>query len=188
MRVIAFDFGLTLGWACFEEGTPPRAGSWWLPGSWEHLGKMLIELDQRASTLLAEFKPDVIGWAEPFVGMTKVGNRWKPVSPESLGPLFTQIGKLSEMALPRRIRTVCVDEAEARRAFMGAVPRKSKDIKGAIKVACTQRHWMTPDAHARDACVIGAHIVSILDAASAPKQTPLFAEGTRHGRQARARP
>lgn len=169
MRVLAFDLGLNAGFASLARGARPLAGSVRLDGSAEKLGAVAISFEQFASEIIAEQKPDVIGYAAPFVGAIAMKN------PNSIKPLFGLMMALEAMADRRRIRCVMVTESDARKAFLGKVPAKSKAIKEAVIAGCRSRNWPAATDHAADALVVADFILSILEPETAHAGDPLFA-------------
>lgn len=187
MRVLFLDCGWTLGYASFASGEPPQSGEVSIEGSYEDLGWAAIHFEQTLVDLIVRFKPDVLGYAELFVGMVPVFGkpgpggkrsvRWQPVSPASIGPLFGFVFKLNELARKRRLDCVKIDENRARVAYLGEgnVPAKRKLIKPAIIAGGRQRGWSPCGEHAADALCGGSHVMSIMDGEeNAHEQTPLF--------------
>jgi hypothetical protein len=162
MRVLAIDAGMTMGFAALGDGKPPISGSRMLKGGPRAMGVAGRHCDAELRALILQERPAAIVFATPFVGMIN-GKNTK--------------GFATRMAVqPDSIRPLCieVDEPEARRAFLTAVPRKSKDIKIAVQRACFLRGWPCKDDHAGDALCIASWALEILDPEHSHETTPLF--------------
>lgn len=166
MRILAFDVGLTVGFALLESGKRPIAGSFRIRRQAGDLGGIAMDFEQTASELFAKFKPDAVGRAMWFFGRFS--------NPISLGPVCGLSMKVDEMAAKRRLPHYTIDEPDARKAFLGHVPRRSKAIKAAIIAECHSRGWWAADDHGCDAQCVGVHILSILEPERSHEATPLF--------------
>ncbi len=82
---------------------------------------------------------------------------------------------LKEIADDHGIPWRQVYEADARRHFLGTVPRKSADIKKALVAGCRQRNWPVCDAHAADALCCADYARTLLEPEKSHANTPLFA-------------
>ncbi|MDE2470060.1 MAG: hypothetical protein KGL35_15275, partial [Bradyrhizobium sp.] len=106
----------------------------------------------------------------------------------SIGPLYGLSMLLDMMADDYRLPSYEVAESDARKAFLSAVPRKSKEIKAAVMSACALRGWPALDSHSCDAIVVALHVLAHLEPGTAVEATPLF-QGDRRctdGRKANA--
>ncbi len=187
MRVLAFDCGLTCGFAALGDGRDPFAGSRRLKGDSSHMGVVGRAFDGLVREIILQEKPGVIAFASPFVGQIfikeKIINgrrikpgRFQPVGPEAIRPLMGLTTVIEMIADELGIRCVEDDEQKMRRAFLTGVPRKSKDIKEAVVRACELRRWPAPDHHAADALCVASYVLSIVEPKSAHKTSPLFAQ------------
>ncbi len=174
LRVLSIDPGFTTGWAVIDAARAPLSGSFKLPGSYEHLGMALIELETQLTKLVANHFPTVIGYAEAFI---RQPSKWDPknrVKPENLVPLFAFIGMVEKIAYAFSIECVTVNEPAARHALMGKVPRKTKDIKYAALVTCKRLGWPACDGHAADALVVGDYVYQLIRPGRGHERAPLF--------------
>jgi len=169
MRVIAIDPGMNLGWALLG-GKEPLSGSVRMAGSPAKMGQVMRHADRTIRELIAVHRPDVIALATIFIGSR--GGR--PVDPHSISAVMGVKFKAEEIADELRIRAVEISEPECRRAFLTAVPKKSKAIKAAVMRACRLRGWPAGSEHAADAYCVAARAMEILDPVAAHEMTPLF--------------
>jgi hypothetical protein len=140
--------------------------------------------DQVVRELILQERPQVIAFASPFVGQRggqsmKIAGRWQrvgaaPTSPDSIRPLMSFTTLVEMIADELHIKCTEWDEATARRAFLTAVPRKSKAIKAAVMAACRQRGWPCCDNHAGDALCIASYAFERLNRSQSHELTPLF--------------
>lgn len=135
--------------------------------------------DEILRGLILQERPGVIAFASPFVGMiNKTGPKGvigrMAVQPDSIRPLMSFLTIIEMVCDELRIRCVEVDEPQARRAFMTAVPRKTKDIKLAVQRACFLRGWPCATDHAGDALCVAAFVLECVVPDSAHETTPLF--------------
>lgn len=192
-RVLAFDAGMNLGWGALGGGVA-ASGCRRLRGGPRQMGATAADCASAVRRLLEEQDPQVVCFASPFVGATKGkpktfikgkpvwGSGFAAVPPDKIRPLFgclTVIEMVVEewnIAHPAgKIRCVEVPEPEARRAFLTAVPRKSKDIKIAVLRACRLRGWMVATDHAADALCVASYVLEWVDRDRSHLTTPLFA-------------
>jgi len=183
-RVLTFDAGLHLGFGAIGGGKPPVAGSRLLRGGPRNMGVTMRHADQVIRDVILQEKPDVIGFATPFVGQVRIpifkGGKptglfkTQPIDPNSIRPLYGVLAKVEEIADELHIRCVEVSEGECRNAFLNKVPRKSKDIKAAIMAGVRQRGWPCPDDHGADSLCVASHILDISQPTTSHETTPLF--------------
>lgn len=176
MRVLALDAGMNLGWGALGGGRDVAAGSRRLDGNSTEMGRVMRSADGHVRAIILAQKPDLIGFAAPFVGQTwdPVRKRFNPISPQNIRPLFGVLAKIEEVCAELRIRCVEIDEPECRRAFLTAVPRKSRDIKLAVQRACRLRGWPAHDDHAADALCVASRLLEVFAPDQAHEMTPLF--------------
>jgi hypothetical protein len=184
MRVLAIDAGFTLGWGAVGGGREPSSGSTSLRGSSRQLGIAGRHCDEVVRQLILKERPAALAFASPFVGQVwmpgKTPNqkgRFQPISPDNIRPLMSFLTIVEMVCDELKIRCVELDEPECRRAFMTAVPRKSKEIKLAVQRACRQRGWPFRDEHAADALCVASRALELLAPQSAHETTPLFQPG-----------
>jgi hypothetical protein len=187
LRVATFDGGMNLGMAALGGGQDPIS----------RCRHAQVHADV-ARAFIIEQDAAVVGFATPFVGQTRGkpkqfikgkpvwGSGNAPIPPDNIRPLFgclTVIEMVVEDLNEERrqagdnrppIRCVEVDEPEARRAFLTAVPRKSKDIKIAIQRACTLRRWPWSTEHGADALCIASWVLEWSERDNSHSTTPLF--------------
>ena len=168
MRVLAVDLGIHTGLALAEPGVRPRISCFDIPYPARDLGSVGIYFEEKMSEKIARAKPDVIVRATRFI------NRHS--QPIAIGPVFGLSMVLDVMAQRRRIEHCERAESDARKAFLGKVPRKSKDIKAAVRAACMQRQFPVHDQHSCDAIVMAVFELSLRVPSYAVSSTPLFAE------------
>lgn len=166
MRVLAADLGLHVGLALIEPNCRPRISYFEIPFPARCLGKVARCFVAKMGPIIDKVKPDHIVRATRFIG--------KHSQPIAIGPVYGLSMRLDEMADELGIDYFEVVESDARKAFLGKVPRKSKEIKAAIRASCVQRNWPAHDEHSCDAIVVGTHALSILEPAHAVSSTPLF--------------
>lgn len=191
MRSLAFDLGMTTAWGAVGDNRPPASGSMRLPGGPRDMGRTGRAFDEYARRVILDQRPDLIGFATPFIGRGKrnpviqngrplyIGGRpvffdIEPIVPDAIRPLMGLMTTLEIIANELQIACAEADESDARKAFMGSVPRKSKDIKEAARLACRQRGWPAHDHHCADALVMAAHIYTCRAKDGGIGLTPLF--------------
>lgn len=157
--VLAFDLGSQLGYAFLADGSP-HAGSRQLKGSAVEIGRMGRHCEEVVREIILAWPPSLITFAAPFVGTR---DRGRPVSPDTLGPLFATKTVIEMAADALGIACRQIDEGSARQAFLGKIPRGSAKIKAAVKEECRRRGWLFPDDHAADALCVAAYARSILE-------------------------
>lgn len=176
-RVLAIDAGMNVGYGAVGGGVAPVSGSRALKGSPRRMGVTGLDALETVRNLVLQHKPDVVAYAAPFVG--------RFVKPDNIRPLMS-ITTIVEMVVEeinkgrpagRKIRCVEVDEPEARRAFLTAVPRGTRAIKIAVQRACFARGWPCSDDHAGDALCVAAWALECVDPGHAHETTPLFQGG-----------
>lgn len=163
---MTFDLGLNVGWSVLESGKTPIAGSFRIHRRAADLGGVGVDFEQRAAELFAQYKPEAVGRAARFI------NRFS--QPVALGPVFGLSMVLDMMAMKRRLPHYEIAESDARKAFLGKIPKGSKAIKAAIIAECHSRGWWAADDHGCDAQCVGVHILSILEPERSHEATPLF--------------
>lgn len=170
---------MTCGFGAVGGNRPPASCSHRLRGDARHLGIAGRHFDQILREMILRERPDVLAFAAPFVGKTfdPKTKRWQPVSPDSIRPFMSFLTLVEMVGDELKIRVVEVDEPEARRGFMTAVPRKSKAIKIAVQRACFARGWPCSDDHAGDALCVAAWALECVDPGHAHETTPLFQGG-----------
>jgi hypothetical protein len=193
--VLAIDAGFTLGYGAIGGGKPVTSGSIQLRGTARQMGVAGRDCDDIVRSLILAERPDVIAFASPFVGQTfskpiivngqKIWGKGAPIPPDNIRPLMSFLTIIEMVCDELRIRCVEISESEARRAFMTAVPRKSKDIKLAVMRACRLRGWPFNSNHAADALCVASRALEILEPKTAHQTTPLFAVAPK--RRARAK-
>jgi hypothetical protein len=166
LRVLAFDLGLNVGWALIEAGQRPVVGGFKIPYRAYQLGEIAIFFEARAAEIIGKKSPKVIARATRFIN--------EKSNPLAIGPYYGLSMVLDAMAVRRRLRDVEIEESDARKAFLSTTPRKSKDIKAAVKRECEAREWPADDEHACDAIVVGLHVLNILEPGRGHETTPLF--------------
>lgn len=171
-RVLAIDAGMTCGFGAVGGGRGPVSGSQKLQGGARDLGVAGVHFEDWLGSLILQESPDLLAFAAPFVGQL----RGRPVSPDAIRPLMSFLTLFEMAGIKRGIRCVEVDEPEARRAFLTAVPRKSKAIKIAVQRACFSRGWPCRDSHAGDALCVAAFALEVEHPDESHKMTPLFTE------------
>lgn len=180
MRVLAIDAGMSMGFAALGGGKLPVSGSRSLRGGPREMGKAGRHCDEILRQLILQERPQVIAFAAPFVGMINRKGANGPmrmaVQPDSIRPLMSFLTIIEMVCDELKIRCVELDEPEARRAFLTAVPRKSKDIKIAVQRACFARGWPCMNDHAGDALCVAAFALEVLDPDHSHEMTPLFQE------------
>lgn len=176
MRVLAIDAGMTMGFAALGDGRDPVSGSRSLRGGPRQMGIAGRHCDEILRQLILAEKPGAIAFAAPFVGM-KTSNKGVrfAIQPDSIRPLMSFLTIIEMVCDELKIRCVEVDEPEARRAFMTAVPRKSADIKKAVMRACFLRGWPCSTDHAGDALCVASWAHELLNPEISHETTPLFA-------------
>lgn len=184
MRVLAIDPGLTLGFAALGDGRPPCSGSRALRGNSRRLGVSGRHCDEILRQLILQERPKVIVFATPFVGQrrgkpVRIQGKlyWPdaaPVQPDSIRPLMSFMTIVEMVCDELKIRCVELDESEARRAFLGKVPKKSADIKEAVMAGCRSRGWPCTDDHAGDALCVASRALEILAPDASHEVTQLF--------------
>lgn len=184
MRVLAIDAGFNCGYGALGGGKVPTSGSRRIRGDARHLGTAGRHFDETVRQLILQERPQVIAFATPFVGQIhakptfvngeKIWGKSVPIQPDSIRPLMGFLTVLEMICDELKIRCIELSESEARRAFMTAVPRKSKDIKIAVMRACRQRGWPAMDNHAADALCVAARALELVDPSSSHELTPLF--------------
>lgn len=168
MRVAGYDPGFNFGYGVLERGKPALSGSHKIPGSGRRLGAALNHVERWLLSHMREHKPDVVVIAIPFIS--------RKATPTLLRPLMSFAGMVEKVADTLRIDCKEIQESDARLAFLGSVPRKSKAIKAAIMASCEQRGWPCADDHAGDALCVAEFCLAILDPLRAHENTPLFVE------------
>ena len=178
MRALAFDAGFTIGYGALGGGKSPSAGSRQVRGSARLLGIAGRHCDQIVREVILKERPGVVGFAVPFVGQTfdPKTKRWRPIQPDSIRPLMSFCTIIEMVCDELRIRCRELDESECRRAFMTAVPRKSKEIKKAVNRAVLLRHWPSIDEHSDDALCVAARLLEIECPDESHEMTPLFSK------------
>jgi hypothetical protein len=185
-RLLVPDFGYNLGWAFFQPGEQPASGTEKLRGSYDDFGELMIHYDFVLSTLMAKYKPTVVGYAEIFIAQkmkrwVKKNGQWVQIDvtirPESIAPLFAMEAKTNELSKKRRLDCVKVNEQEARGAFLHKIPHGTKLIKEAVFAGATNRGWAPSTHHAADALCVGDFILAKLDPSTAHTREPLFIQG-----------
>lgn len=171
MRVLALDPGLTFGFGAVGGALPVSSGSHRLDGNARELGLAGVHFEKLIAGIITQETPDLLAYAAPFVG----SNKGRPVMPDQIRPLMSFITIFEMIGAKRGIRCVEVDEPEARRAFLTAVPRKSKAIKLAVQRACFARGWPCRDSHAGDALCVAAWALECEAPEKSHETTPLFA-------------
>jgi hypothetical protein len=171
-RVLAIDPGLTFGFGAVGGGRPPASGSRRLNGNARQMGVAGRHFDGLLRGLILRERPTVMAFASPFVGM-KGGFA---VQPDSIRPLMSICTLVEMIGDELKIRVVEVDEPEARRAFLTAVPRRSAAIKIAVQRACFERGWPCATDHAGDALCVAAWALECVAPDVSHKTTPLFSE------------
>lgn len=167
MRVLAIDAGFTLGYGFLASGKKHAlSGSWTIKGGSEQMGEAFRSVRKVFLGLIEKDRPDVIVTAMPFIG--------RLVSPVQLRPIFGFDCLIQDLADEYGIRFERIREVEARKAFIGGVPRKSKDIKAAVIGECRSRGWPACDSHAADALCVASYMLDKLEPARSHERTPLF--------------
>jgi hypothetical protein len=176
---------MNLGWGAVGGGRKIAAGSVRLRGGPLDMGATGEHCREIVLCKITDEQPDLIAFATPFIGMVRPkafiargGKLFQPsfqaIAPDNIRPLFGCLTVIEMTARDMAIRCQEFEEGEARRAFMGNVPRKSKDIKAAVLRACTQRHWHAPDHHAADALCIATHAWEHHNQDQSHRTTPMF--------------
>lgn len=179
------DVGMTCGFGVLGEGfSKPVSGTFKLRGGSREMGITGRHFDQTLRELNCKYRPTVMCFASPFVGQIfgkptfingqKVWGKAAPVRPDVLRPMMGMMTIIEMICQELRLRCIEVEEPDARRAFMGGVPRKSKDIKAAVQRACDLRHWDYDSPHAADALCVGSFVLEQLNPGAAHRMTPLF--------------
>lgn len=180
IRVLSFDAGFTMGFGALGGGREAVSGSRRLRGDARRLGVAGRHCDEVVRQLILQERPGVVSFATPFVGQIwspnkgGKGGRFVPIQPDSIRPLMSFLTIIEMVCDELRIRCVEVDEPAARRAFLTAVPRKSAQIKKAIKRECRERDWPFIDEHAADGLCVASYTLEIVEPGSAHLTTPLF--------------
>ncbi len=169
LKILSADLGLNVGYALIETGVEPKAASFRIPYRATQLGQINLYFVEKMEEIIGRAKPDVIARATRIIGRRN--------TPASIGVYFGLSMALDAMAVARRIRDVEISESDARRSFLGKVPRKSADIKRAIIEGCASRGWWAKDDHGCDAIVVGCHAMSILRPQGTHTFEPLFSRG-----------
>ena len=176
--ILAVDLGLQIGLAILEPGARPRVAYFRIPHSARDLGLIAIYFEEKMEGIIGRTKPDVIVRATRFIN--------RQSNPLCISPYFGLSMVLDAMAIRRHIKSMEVSEQDARKAFLGNIPRGSKAIKRAIRAACLQMNYPVHDEHSCDAIVVGVHTLSILVPEIAHTMTPLF-EGQQEPAKCRRR-
>lgn len=188
MRVLAIDAGFTIGFGALGGGRLATSGSRRVRGTARQMGVAGRHCDEIVRQLILQERPGVVAFAAPFVGQIydPKRKRFIPIQPDSIRPLMSFLTVIEMVCDELKIRCIELDEPAARRAFMTAVPRKSKQIKLAVQKACRQRGWPFPDEHAADALCIASHALELVEPESAHLTTPLFSSPQKKPRRRRA--
>ena len=138
-----------------------------MPGSYEELGRAVTALEGFLTKKISDSAPTVIGYAEAFIRKFKV-------KPENLVPLFAFMGAIEAAAFKFQVECVTVNESAARKALMGMVPKKTKDIKIAALTTCKRLGWPACDGHAADALIVADYISNCIRPGRGHQHAPLF--------------
>jgi len=167
-RVLALDPGFRLGHGFL--GGPrlrARSGSHAIKGSSEQMGEAFRFLRPLVLRLIKQYRPEVIVVALPFIG--------RMVTPVQLRPIFGFDCMIQIIADEAGVPFRRIHESDARKAFMGGVPRKSKFIKEAVMAECRSRGWPACDNHAADALCVASFMMEKMEPKKSHEMTPLFA-------------
>lgn len=165
MRCMGVDLGFRVGFGLLG-GRRVLSGSFALKGSSTKMGEAFHSLVEVMGGLIAKHRPEAIGTAMPFIS--------RVVTPVQLIPICGFFCRLQEICDDAAIPFHVIHEPHARKAFMGGVPRKSKDIKLLAQAECRARWWPVTDGHAADALAIASFMMEMMEPKRAHEQTPLF--------------
>lgn len=180
MRVLVFDAGMNLGYGAVGGGRIVTSGSRRLRGGPRDMGVTAEHAREIILAKIADEKPDLVGFASPFVGQTwdAEKKRWRPIAPDNIRPLFGIIAIIEMVCRDMGIPCCEVEEGEARRHLLGTgnLPKGTKAIKEAIQRAIRERNWSFCDDHSADALCVASYIWECKNPDQAHRTTPLFRE------------
>lgn len=183
MRILAIDAGYRTGYGVVGGGQPVKSGSYPIKEAREDIGMGVAgrRFDHLVRRLILEFKPDVIAFANPFVGSIMIKGRPQPVSSATMQPIMSWATIIEMICDELRIPCHRYHEPSARNKFLGkGASHKTEHVKKSVVQACKQRGWPCKDDHAGDALCIAAHALSVLEPQSSHTLTPLFS-GVKNG-------
>lgn len=154
--VLAVDCGFTTGWGAISDDAPPRAGSFGIAGDSGRMGVALLSFVEKMIPVIKAIAPDFVVSAAPFIS--------RLANPVQIRPIMAFPSRLQEMCQVCSIPYREFAEGDARVFFLrpGKVPRKSKDIKLAVKQGCANRGWPARDSHSCDALCVADYAHSVL--------------------------
>lgn len=167
MRIAAFDLGMNCGFGVLGRDYC-RSGTYRLGGGSSEMGVTFRSLVGVVNRVVTAHKPQVLTAVEPHIG--------REANPINLKMIFGLFCRLQEVALDLELPFHAgVIESDARKAFLGKVPRRSKEIKIAVVHGCRIRGWPATDDHAADALCTADFVLAQLDKGSGWNRTPLAA-------------
>jgi hypothetical protein len=166
MRVCVIDCGFNLGFGVLGRDYV-RSGTYRLEGQWDRMDLAFRSMAKIVERIAEKHQPTVIGACIPFVSFK--------ANPINLIPIMGFYARLQEIAADLDLPFHSIHESDARKAFLAPapVPRKSKDIKAAVKAACDLRGWPATDGHAADALCVADFALAQLDRDAGWYRTPL---------------
>jgi hypothetical protein len=170
MKVLAFDFATTAGWAIGAPGEKPVCGSirFTPPGaSHERLAAKAIEW---AVPFLKSHMPDILVAEEPVAPSFMRGHTTISTSMILMGLPFLFGGIAYRLGIHRQ---QMVRVSDVRIFFIGK-NHKSDVAKKMTLERCQRLGWSPTDHNAADACAAWAYQCSYLAPELAHKLTPLF--------------
>lgn len=170
MKILAFDFASTTGWAVGSPGEKPMCCSirFAKPGSsHEHIAGAAIEW---AVPFLKSHMPDILVAEAPIAPSFMRGNTNISTSMITMGLPFLFGGVAYRLGIHRQH---LVRVADVRIFFLGR-NHKSAIAKKMTVQRCQRLGWEPNDDNAADACAVWAFQCSHLAPELAYKLTPLF--------------
>lgn len=132
---------------------PVDLGTWPLSSLAKDWGARLGKLDVWLVKMVAEWKPDHIGFEAPF---QPTGFRSRPINPELSRYLILVAGKIEEVAFRLGVACSEVSIQSAKYALAG----NGNATKEQMIAAAVNRGWRVASEHEADACAVGLHCIN----------------------------